>query len=79
MSIKNENDTKLSSLKIKSIDNSPSLVKIFLGDKEVPVTKLTLNMEVGCIPTVTIAVPILSGIDVDLDNVEVIQKNYKPK
>lgn len=79
MSIKNENDTKLSSLKIKSIDNSPSLVKIFLGDKEVPVTKLTLDMEVGCISTVTITVPISSGIDVDLDNVEIIQKNYKPK
>lgn len=70
MNIKNENDTKLSSLKIKSIDNSPLLVKIFLGDKEVPVTKLTLNMEVGCISTVTITVPLTSGLDVDLDNVK---------
>lgn len=70
MNIKNENDTKISSLKIKSIDNSPSLAKIFLGDKEVPVTKLTLDMEVGCIPTATITVPLLSGLDVDLDNVE---------
>lgn len=70
MNIKNENDTKISSLKIKSIDNSPSLVKIFLGDKEVPVTKLILDMEVGCIPTATITVPLLSGLDVDLDNVE---------
>lgn len=70
MNIKNENDTKISSLKIKSIDNSPSLVKIFLGDKEVPVTKLTLDMEVGCIPTANITVPLLSELDVDLDNVE---------
>lgn len=70
MNIKNENDTKISSLKIKSIDNSPSLAKIFLGDKEVPVTKLTLDMEVGCIPIAIITVPLLSGLDVDLDNVE---------
>lgn len=70
MSIKNENNTKLSSLKIKSIGNSPCLAKVFLGDKEVPVTKLTLEMEVGCIPKATINVPLLSGIDVDLDNVK---------
>lgn len=70
MNIKNEDDTKLSSLKIKSIDNSPGLAKIFLGDKEVPVTKLTLNMEAACISTVTITVPLLSEIDVDLDNVK---------
>lgn len=70
MSIKNENNTKLSSLKIKSIGNSPCLVKVFLGDKEVPVTKLILDIEVGCIPTATITVPLLNGLDVDLDNVE---------
>ena len=70
MNIKNENDTKLSSLKIKNIDNSPLLAKVFLGDKKVPVTKLKLNMGVGSIPTVTITVPLSSGLDVDLDNVK---------